>query len=168
ARVRLQARNVYQALEPIAGINPRIERNHSTGLNRFVEAQDEVYDRALSEIRSGRKTSHWMWFIFPQFAGLGTSETSRFYAIKSIDEAREYLGHPLLGPRLIECAEAVLSNLGVSARDIFGSPDDMKLKSCMTLFALVSSSPVFDKVLDRFYGGERDTKTLSALTEVSH
>ena len=124
-----------------------------------------MYDRALSEIRTGRKTSHWMWFIFPQFAGLGTSEISRFYAIKSIDEGREYLGHALLGPRLIECAEAVLSNLGVSARDIFGSPDDMKLKSCMTLFAHISSgNSVFDKVLDQFYDGERDTNTLAALS----
>jgi uncharacterized protein (DUF1810 family) len=134
-------------------------------LTRFVEAQKEVYDRALSEIRSGRKTSHWMWFIFPQFAGLGASETSRFYAIKSTDEAREYLQHPLLGRRLIECAEAVLSNRGVSAHDIFGSPDDMKLKSCMTLFAHVSSSnSVFDKVLDQFYGGERDARTIAALS----
>jgi uncharacterized protein (DUF1810 family) len=134
-------------------------------LNRFVEAQSEVYDHALSEIRTERKRSHWMWFIFPQFAGLGTSATSRFYAIKSIDEAREYLQHPLLGPRLIECAEAVLSNRGISARDIFGSPDDMKLKSCMTLFAYISSgNSVFDKVLDQFYGGERDAKTIAALS----
>ncbi|MFN2601472.1 MAG: DUF1810 domain-containing protein [Gemmatimonadaceae bacterium] len=140
-------------------------RNHSAGLDRFVEAQEDVYDGALSEIRSGRKTSHWMWFIFPQFAGLGASETSRFYAIKSIDEAREYLRHPLLGPRLIECAEAVLSNPGVSARDIFGSPDDMKLKSCMTLFAYISSgNSVFDQVLDKFYGGERDPRTIAALS----
>ena len=110
-----------------------------------------------------------MWFIFPQFAGLGTSETSRFYAIKSIDEAREYLQHPLLGPRLIECAEAVLSNSGVSARDIFGSPDDMKLKSCMTLFEYISSSnSIFEKVLDQFYGGERDTRTLAAFNFVDH
>jgi uncharacterized protein (DUF1810 family) len=138
-------------------------------LNRFVEAQDEVYDRALSEIRSGRKSSHWMWFIFPQFAGLGTSETSRFYAIRSIDEAREYLQHQLLGPRLIECADAVLSNRVRSARDIFGSPDDMKLKSCMTLFAYVSSSnSVFEKVLDQFYSGQRDTRTLAAFNFVDH
>lgn len=124
-----------------------------------------MYDRALSEIRSGRKKSHWMWFIFPQFTGLGTSETSRFYAIESVDEAREYLQHPLLGPRLIECGEAVLSNRGVSAHDIFGSPDDMKLKSCMTLFAYISSSnSVFEKVLDQFYDGERDTRTLAALS----
>ena len=123
-----------------------------------------MYNRALSEIRSGHKRSHWMWFIFPQFAGLGTSETSRFYAIKNIDEAREYLRHPLLGPRFIECAEAVLSNRGVSAHDIFGSPDDMKLKSCMTLFAHISSgNSAFEKVLDQFYGGERDTRTLAAL-----
>ena len=125
-----------------------------------------MYDVALSEIRSGRKTSHWMWFIFPQFTGLGISDTSRFYAIKSIDEAREYLRHPILGPRLIESAEAVLSNLGRSARDIFGSPDDMKLKSCMTVFAYISSGDsVFEKVLDQYFGGERDSKTVKLLEE---
>lgn len=105
-----------------------------------------------------------MWFIFPQIAGLGSSETSRFYAIKSIDEARGYLQHPLLGPRLIECAEAVLSNRGLSARDIFGSPDDMKLKSCMTLFGYISpSNSVFDKVLDQYFAGERDSETVQRL-----
>jgi len=107
-----------------------------------------------------------MWFVFPQFAGLGLSETSLFYAIKSIAEARAYLRHPILGPRLIECAEAVLSVRGRSAHDIFGSPDDMKLKSCMTLFANISSSQsVFEKVLDRYYQGERDTRTLELLEE---
>jgi uncharacterized protein (DUF1810 family) len=133
-------------------------------LNRFIEAQAGVYDRALSEIRAGHKSSHWMWFIFPQIAGLGTSDTSRFYAIKNIDEAREYLQHELLGPRLIECTEAVLSNRDVSAYEIFGSPDDMKLKSCMTLFEYISSSnSVFGKVLDQFYDGDRDSRTLSAV-----
>jgi uncharacterized protein (DUF1810 family) len=135
-------------------------------LSRFVDAQHEVYDNALSELRSGRKTSHWMWFVFPQFAGLGTSEASRLYAIKSIAEAHAYLQHPILGPRLMECAEAVLSIPGRSVRDIFGSPDDMKLKSCMTLFASISSAEsVFDKVLDYYYNGERDSRTLRLLEQ---
>ena len=140
--------------------------DNSFGLSRFVEAQDPVYDDVLSELRSGRKTSHWMWFVFPQLAGLGISETSRFYAIKDIAEARAYLQHPILGPRLTECAEALLPIRGRSAHDIFGSPDDMKLKSCMTLFAHISSSEsVFVKVLDHYYGGERDRKTLKRLDE---
>jgi uncharacterized protein (DUF1810 family) len=142
------------------------EPNHSGGLSRFVEAQDEVYDSVLSELRSGRKTSHWMWFVFPQFAGLGTSDPSRFYAIKSIGEARAYLEHPLLGPRLIECSEAVLSVHGRTARDIFDSPDDMKLKSCMTLFASISpDGSVFQRVLDQYFFGERDRRTPRLLEE---
>lgn len=143
-----------------------MQPNHSAGLGRFVEAQDKVYDNVLSELRSGRKTSHWMWFAFPQFAGLGASEASRVYAIKSIGEAHAYLQHPILGPRLIECSEAVLSIRGRSARDIFGSPDDMKLKSCMTLFASISSGgSVFDRVLDHYYASERDSRTLRLLEE---
>ena len=135
--------------------------NNPSGLSRFVEAQDKVYDQVLSELRSGRKTSHWMWFIFPQFAGLGSSDVSQFYAIKSMDEARAYLQHPILGPRLIECSEAVLSVKHRSAHEIFGSPDDMKLKSCMTLFANISpAGSVFEKVLDQYYNGERDSRTL--------
>src|SRR5579872_5863827 len=107
-------------------------------LNRFVQAQTGVYDRALAEIRSGKKRSHWMWFIFPQFDGLGFSSTSKHYAIKSIAEAKAYLSHPVLGPRLVECAEAALSVQGRTAHEIFGSPDDMKLRSCATLFANVA------------------------------
>src|SRR5947207_5156541 len=94
-------------------------------LNRFVQAQDGVYDRALSEIRSGRKRSHWMWYVFPQYEGLGFSSTSRRYSIKSLAEAKAYLAHPILGPRLLECAEAVVGVEGRSAHEIFGSPDDM-------------------------------------------
>src|SRR6266550_4766638 len=138
-----------------------MQPNQSAELSRFVRAQDEVYDTVLSELRSGRKTSHWMWFVFPQFAGLGTSEISQFYAIKSIGEARAYLEHPILGPRLTECSEALLSIRGRSAREIFGSPDDMKLKSCMTLLASISPvGSVFEKVLDHYYNGERDDRTL--------
>ena len=129
-----------------------------------MNAQDDVYDKVLFELRASRKTSHWMWFIFPQNAGLGTSETSRLFAIKDIAEARDYLRHPILGPRLIECSEILLSIDGRSVRDIFGSPDDMKLKSCMTLFATISPrESIFEKVLDHFYGGERDNRTLELL-----
>src|SRR5262245_23864441 len=99
-------------------------------LRRFVEAQNDDYDQALAEIRSGRKRSHWMWYVFPQFEGLGQSSTSRLYSIKSIAEAEAYLNHPTLGPRLLECCEAALSVEGRSAHEIFGSPDDMKPRSC--------------------------------------
>lgn len=133
-------------------------------LNRFVLAQADVYETVLTEIKRGRKRSHWMWFAFPQFAGLGVSATSQHYAIKSLDEARAYLAHPLLGPRLVECAEALLAVEGRTAHDIFGSPDDMKLRSCATLFALVSPvDSAFQRLLERYYGGERDERTLRLL-----
>lgn len=133
-------------------------------LNRFVRAQQAVYEQALSEIRSGRKTSHWMWYIFPQFDGLGSSAFAKEYAIKSVAEAEAYLTHPILGPRLMECVEAVLSVTGRSAHDIFDSPDDMKLRSCATLFACVSpAGSAFDRLLDRYFRGERDPKTLHLL-----
>src|SRR5262249_50248906 len=107
-------------------------------LERFVQAQEGDYKQALSEVRSGRKLSHWMWYIFPQIEGLGSSSMSRRYSLKSVEEAKAYLGHPLLGPRLVACAKAVVDVHGRSAREIFGSPDDMKLRSCATLFASVS------------------------------
>jgi uncharacterized protein (DUF1810 family) len=133
-------------------------------LNRFVEAQVGVYDRALAEIRSGRKQSHWMWFIFPQFDGLGFSSTSKHYAIKSAAEAKAYLNHPILGLRLVECAEAALSVQGRTALEIFGSPDNMKLRSCATLFASVSQpGSVFDQLLDKYFQSGRDSKTLRLL-----
>jgi uncharacterized protein (DUF1810 family) len=133
-------------------------------LKRFVTAQEGIYERALAEIRSGRKRSHWMWFIFPQFAGLGFSSTSQHYAIKSRDEARAYLAHPVLGPRLRECIEALLQVQGRTAHQIFGSPDDLKLKSCATLFAQVAGEDAtFDTLLARYYAGERDEKTLRLL-----
>lgn len=133
-------------------------------LGRFVDAQVDDYDRALAEITAGRKVSHWMWYIFPQSAGLGLSPTSRLYAIQSEGEARAYLAHPVLGPRLLACAEAALAVRGRSAHEIFGSPDDMKLKSCATLFAEVSEKgSVFERLLDRYFGGERDGKTLRLL-----
>ena len=137
-------------------------------LNRFVRAQEgaeEVdYKQALSEIKSGRKTSHWIWYIFPQFDGLGSSTLAKQFSIKSVAEAEAYLRHPVLGPRLTECAEAVLSVRGRSAYGIFGSPDDLKLRSCATLFACVSpAGSVFDRLLDQFFQGERDPKTLRLL-----
>jgi uncharacterized protein (DUF1810 family) len=133
-------------------------------LARFLDAQDSIYEEALAEIRSGRKRSHWMWFVFPQFAGLGFSPTSQHYGIRSVVEARAYLEHPVLGRRLVECAEAALSVHGRSAREIFGSPDDLKLRSCATLFASVSpEGSVFHRVLDRFFDGAADQKTIALL-----
>ena len=130
-------------------------------LARFVQAQEADYDTAISEIRSGRKRSHWMWYILPQYDGLGTSATARHYAIKSVAEAEAYLRHPILGPRLKESIQAVLGIQGRSALEVFGSPDDMKLRSCATLFASISpADSVFDQLLGRYFGGERDDRTL--------
>jgi uncharacterized protein (DUF1810 family) len=130
-------------------------------LNRFISAQEGVYDRALAELRDGQKRSHWMWYLFPQIEGLGHSPTTRHYSIKSLEEARQYLVHPVLGPRLKECVEAVLAVQGQTAADIFGHPDVWKLQSSMTLFALVSDpGSIFDQVLDKYYEGKRDSKTL--------
>ncbi len=137
-------------------------------LNRFVRAQEGCYEQALSEIRAGRKRSHWMWYVFPQIDGLGVSATSRRYSIKSLAEAAEYLNHPVLGRRLTECAAAMLGLGGRSAREVFGSPDDMKLRSCATLFACVAPvDSVFHQVLDRYFGGERDAATLRLLGPAS-
>jgi len=133
-------------------------------LTRFVLGQELNYEDALSEIRNGRKRSHWMWYIFPQYQGLGSSPTSRRYAIKSMAEASAYLQHPILGPRLLECAEAALGVTGRSAHELFGSPDDMKLQSCATLFASVSPpGSVFERLLKKYFDGTRDEKTLSLL-----
>lgn len=133
-------------------------------LNRFVQAQEDTYEQALSEIRSGKKRTHWMWYIFPQIDGLALSSTAKHYSIKSVEEAKAYLEHPTLGPRLLECAEAVIHIEGRSATEIFGSPDDQKLRSCTTLFAYaLPSGSVFDRLLKKYYGGERDEKTLQLL-----
>src|SRR5882672_8518467 len=124
------------------------------GLDRFVAAQRGVEAEALAEIRGGQKRSHWMWHVFPQLAGLGMSEMSRKYAIRNRAEAEAYLRHPVLGPRLVECAEAVLGVEGRSAHEIFASPDDLKLRSCATLFASVSPpGSVFDRLIDKYYAG---------------
>jgi uncharacterized protein (DUF1810 family) len=133
-------------------------------LDRFVRAQQGDYERALSEITSGRKRTHWMWYIFPQLDGLALSPTAKRYAIKSVEEARAYLEHPILGPRLLDCAEAVVRVEGRSATEIFGSPDDLKLKSCATLFSCVAPpGSVFDRLLEKYYRGARDGKTLELL-----
>lgn len=132
-------------------------------LDRFLSAQALVHDQALAELRRGRKTSHWMWFIFPQIAGLGRSETARFYAIRDAAEARAYLAHPLLSPRLIEATQTVTTAPG-TAIAIFGEIDSLKLRSSLTLFAAVADDPApFEAALTRFYGGERDPATLDLL-----
>ena len=133
-------------------------------LQRFVDAQEHVYERALSEIKSGRKRSHWMWFIFPQIDGLGASSMSKRYAIRSVAEAKAYLAHPLLGPRLLESAEAALAVETTSALELFGSPDDMKLRSCATLFASVSSEEsVFRQLINKYFDGKPDDRTLQLI-----
>ena len=134
----------------------------SGGLERFVEAQDSggTYAAALQELRQGRKTSHWMWFVFPQVAGLGHSPMAQAYALASLDEARDYLAHPVLGPRLRECTAAVLTHADRSAEQIFGGIDALKLRSSMTLFARADpNEPAFLTVLEAFYGGEPDERT---------
>lgn len=134
------------------------------GLQRFVDAQDLVYDDVLDELRAGRKASHWMWFVFPQLRGLGHSAMATRYGIASLEEARAYLQHPVLGPRLRECTQLVLAVEGRSAHAIFGSPDDLKLRSCMTLFrAADPGEPLFDAVLRHYYGGEADPRTMALL-----
>lgn len=133
-------------------------------LDRFIDAQNCVYQQALSELSSGRKRSHWMWFIFPQISGLGTSPMAEKYAIRSADEAIAYLADPILGSRLVRCVEAMLSVQGRSAQEILGSPDDLKFKSSMTLFSAVSNhgSP-FHAAIDRFYDGQFDARTIQIL-----
>ncbi len=136
-------------------------------LDRFVKAQEGSVETALAEIRSGRKRSHWMWYVFPQFVGLGRSTMSQRYAIRSAAEAQAYLAHPVLGPRLIECFEATLGVEGLSAHDIFGSPDDLKLRSCATLFAHVTApGSVFAQVLEKYFEGERDSRSMAAMASV--
>ena len=138
-----------------------------TDLKRFLDAQESTYSDALAELQAGMKRTHWMWFIFPQVAGLGNSPMAVRYAINSRKEAQDYLGHPLLGSRLRECAEALLSVQGKTANEIMGFPDDLKLKSSMTLFAALSNAdPMFRQVLERYYQGEQDEKTLQILATI--
>lgn len=133
-------------------------------LERFVEAQEPVFADVLAELRRGRKESHWMWFVFPQIDGLGASPTARRFALRSLDEARAYLDHPILGPRLRLCCEILLELEGRSAEQIFGYPDVMKLRSSLTLFSQAAEDPgPFQALLDKYYGGEEDPRTLALL-----
>jgi len=132
-------------------------------LNRFLTAQERSYDAALAEIKAGRKRTHWMWYIFPQIAGLGMSSTAQYYSIQDRLEAEEYMEHPVLGARLLEISRALLTLESSDATAVMGYPDDLKLRSCMTLFAQVSDDPVFEAVLDKFFGGHPDSRTLALL-----
>lgn len=133
-------------------------------LGRFVTAQSANYEGALAEIRAGRKRSHWMWYVFPQLTGLGHSATARFYGIDSLDEARAYLAHPVLGPRLLTIARAVVDSPVPSATALLGTPDDLKLRSCATLFARARpSEPVFAQVLAKYFDGRPDPRTIALL-----
>jgi uncharacterized protein (DUF1810 family) len=136
-------------------------------LQRFIDAQESDYANALAEIKKGRKRTHWMWYIFPQILGLGFSEMSKRYAIKDLDEAEAYINHPILGQRLIEICSELLKLQSNDAHEIFGSPDDMKLRSSMTLFAaLPDAYPVFKSVIDKFFNGAMDGATLRLLGEL--
>lgn len=136
-------------------------------LDRFLLAQEKNYKDAFVEITNGKKTSHWMWYVFPQIQGLGVSSTSQFYAIKDISEANAYLKHPVLGSRLIQITEALLNIENKTAHEIFGHPDDMKLKSCMTLFSLLDeTNPVFENVLNKYFQGEKDSMTVEILKRI--
>ena len=133
-------------------------------LQRFIDAQQSDYPIALAEIKQVRKRSHWMWYIFPQIAGLGVSSTAKFYAIKDVEEAKAYLAHPILGPRLIEITEAALTVEGRTAEEIFGYPDVLKFCSCATLFAHVADDgSVFQRVIEKYYDGKWDEATLGLL-----
>jgi uncharacterized protein (DUF1810 family) len=137
--------------------------NDPHDLQRFVDAQDPVYDRVCAELRSGRKKSHWMWFIFPQIAGLGSSAMAQRYAISSLQEAQAYLNHPVLGARLRECTRLMLDVEGRSALEILGSPDDMKFRSCLTLFARAAPEEVFRDALRKYFDGAEDPSTIARL-----
>jgi uncharacterized protein (DUF1810 family) len=133
-------------------------------LQRFVDAQQQVFERTCRELRQGRKQSHWMWFVFPQIKGLGHSETAQKYAISSREEAAAYLAHPILGPRLRECSRIVANLEGVTGEDIFGYPDETKFRSSMTLFTQVAAdNDVFKRCLEKYFDGEPDPATLAAL-----
>ena len=133
-------------------------------LHRFIEAQEPVFQNVIRELQAGAKRSHWMWFIFPQIAGLGHSRTARFYAIKTISEAKEYMAHPVLGMRFIACTQILITHDGISAIDIFGDTDAMKLQSSMTLFAHVTEpNSVFQQTLDKYFDGELDRRTLDLI-----
>jgi uncharacterized protein (DUF1810 family) len=139
-----------------------------TGINRFIRAQENIYPQVVNELQNGKKTSHWMWFIFPQIEGLGFSSTSKYYSIKTIAEAKEYVMHPVLGKRLLECSTILLNIEGKSAESIFGYPDNLKLQSSMTLFSFTSpESTVFLNVLNKYFNNKKDQKTLDILKSMA-
>lgn len=136
-------------------------------LTRFIQAQQNVYPQVLKELRNGKKTTHWIWFIFPQIEGLGHSSTAKYYSIKTIEEAKKYITHPILGKRLLECSNIILNINGKSADDIFGYPDNLKLRSSMTLFNFVAPEhKVFAGVLQKYFAGEPDEQTISILQKM--
>jgi uncharacterized protein (DUF1810 family) len=137
--------------------------NDPYDLERFVDAQHTVYPRVVAELSQGRKQSHWMWFIFPQIAGLGFSAMAQRFAIGSREEAVAYLAHRILGPRLVECTRLVLAAKGRTINDILGSPDDMKFRSCMTLFGAASNNPIFDEAVTNYFPDGNDSATLAIL-----
>lgn len=137
--------------------------NQMEGLERFLKAQEGAYDQALREIKSGRKQSHWMWYIFPQIQGLGRSSMAKYYAIRDRDEAVTYFNDPVLGSRLIEISSALLNLESNDPEVVMGWPDNLKLKSSMTLFALVSDNPIFSQVLNKYFGGQQDEFTITKL-----
>ena len=135
-------------------------------LKRFLDAQDDLYLQALAEVANAKKVTHWMWFIFPQLKGLGFSETAKFYGIDGLDEAAAYLSHPVLGRNLVDISEVLLKINGKTATAIFGTPDDLKLRSCMTLFSKVpNADPVFSNVLDQYFMGITDARTIQILAK---
>ena len=138
---------------------------NNSDLERFVQAQELMYPMAFDEVRNGRKRGHWLWYIFPQLKGLGMSENSQYYGINGIEEARAYLNHPILGARLREITAAFLALKGESAEGVFGHLDALKVRSCMTLFNEVSDDDLFQRVLDRYYSGVADNRTLEMLVE---
>ncbi len=143
--------------------------NSDNTLNHFLSAQQSIYTQVLQELQNGKKTTHWMWFIFPQIDGLGPSTTAKYYSIKSINEAKEYIDHPVLGKRLLECSNIILKIEGKSVEDIFGYPDYLKLKSCMTLFNYaVPKHKVFADVLNKYFAGEQDEQTISILQKMKN
>lgn len=144
-----------------------LKKNYSHELTRFLEAQNQLYLQALAEVNKGRKETHWMWFVFPQIKGLGFSETSQFYGIKDLAEAEQYLSHPVLGKHLIEISAALLQLKDKTALQIFGHPDYLKLRSCMTLFANIpNTNSIFEQVLEKYFDGLQDEYTLQLLLKI--
>ena len=141
--------------------------NNAENLYRVIDAQEDVYHKVIQELRNGQKQSHWMWFIFPQIAGLGYSSTAKYYAIQNVDEARAYLAHPTVGARLLECTEIVVAHKDLSALTIFGDIDEMKLRSSMTLFAHIAGpESVYQQALDKYFDGAQDHRTLDILAKL--